>query len=241
MRIIPAIDIIGNKCVRLTRGDYSAMNVYSSDPLEMALRFEDAGCRFVHVVDLDGAKSKHIVNYGALERIACRTGLKIDFGGGVKSHEDIEVAFNCGACQVVIGSVAVTRPQLFLEWLDIYGSEKIILGADFRNGTVAINGWKDESRESLSDLLISYREEGVRTAICTDISKDGTLGGSTVETYRNIVSKTGLDIIASGGVSSLSDIESLEDTGCEGVIIGKALYENKITLKELTELCLKKG
>lgn len=241
MRIIPAIDIIDNKCVRLTRGDYSDMNVYSSDPLEMALRFEDAGCRYVHIVDLDGAKSRHIVNSGALERIASSTGLKIDFGGGIRCDKDVEAAFNSGASQVVIGSVAVTSPQLFIEWLYRYGPEKIILGADFRNGAIAINGWKDASEVSLSDLLRSYRTEGVRYAICTDISKDGTLEGPSAETYGSIISNTGINIIASGGIRKPGDIGMLEEAGCEGVIIGKALYENKITLKELSELCLKKG
>jgi len=240
MRIIPALDIIDNKCVRLTRGDYSSMSVYSSDPLDMALRFEDAGCRYIHMVDLDGAKSRHIVNLGALERVASGTGLKIDFGGGIKSREDIESAFNSGASQVVIGSVAVTMPELFLEWLERYGSEKVILGADFRNGEIAINGWKDESKVFLSDLLDVYHAKGVSHAICTDISKDGTLEGPVIETYRAIVCKTGINIIASGGIGSLSDIRRLDDAGCEGVVIGKALYENKITLKELSELCLKK-
>ena len=237
MRIIPAIDILDGKCVRLTKGDYMSVRQYSEDPLEMAMRFEDAGCRYLHVVDLDGARSKHIVNANVIEKIASGASLKIDFGGGIKSIVDIDTAFNCGASQVTIGSVAVTNPPLFIEWLEKYGSEKIILGADFRNGLVAFNGWINESTVNIYDLINSLSAKGVTYAICTDISRDGMMSGPSVDTYRKLVKDTGINIIASGGIASIADITELEKAGCEGAIIGKALYENRITLDEISLLC----
>ncbi|HNX67829.1 MAG TPA: 1-(5-phosphoribosyl)-5-[(5-phosphoribosylamino)methylideneamino]imidazole-4-carboxamide isomerase [Bacteroidales bacterium] len=237
MRIIPAIDILDGKCVRLTKGDYMSVRQYSEDPLEMAMRFEDAGCRYLHVVDLDGARSKHIVNANVIEKIASGASLKIDFGGGIKSIVDIDTAFNCGASQVTIGSVAVTNPPLFIEWLEKYGSEKIILGADFRNGLVAFNGWINESTVNIYDLINSLSAKGVTYAICTDISRDGMMSGPSVDTYRKLVKDTGINIIASGGIASIADITELEKAGCEGAIIGKVLYENRITLDEISLLC----
>jgi phosphoribosylformimino-5-aminoimidazole carboxamide ribotide isomerase len=237
MRIIPAIDILDNKCVRLTKGDYTSVIKYSDDPLEMARKFEDAGCRFLHIVDLDGARSKHIVNSKMVEKISAGTKLKIDFGGGIKSIADIETAFNCGASQVTVGSVAVTHPQLFIEWINRYGPEKIILGADFRNGMVAFNGWANESTIEISDFINRFCENGIRYTICTDISLDGMLSGPSLETYKQLVEYTGINIIASGGVTSITDLYELDKAGCDGAIIGKALYENKITLEELSQLC----
>ena len=237
MRIIPAIDILDGKCVRLTKGDYMSVRQYSEDPLEMAMRFEDAGCRYLHVVDLDGARSKHIVNAKVIEKIASGTSMKIDFGGGIKSIADIDTAINCGVAQVTVGSVAVTNPPLFIEWLEKYGPEKIILGADFRNGLVAFNGWINESTVNIYDLINSLSAKGVTYAICTDISRDGMMSGPSVDTYRKLVKDTGINIIASGGIASISDIIELEKAGCEGAIIGKALYENRITLEELSLLC----
>jgi phosphoribosylformimino-5-aminoimidazole carboxamide ribotide isomerase len=237
MRIIPAIDILDNKCVRLTKGDYSSVKKYSDDPLEVARKFEDAGCRFLHIVDLDGARSKHIVNSKIIEKISAGTNLKIDFGGGIKSIADVETAFNCGASQVTVGSVAVTKPQLFIEWLNRYGPEKIILGADFRNGMVAFNGWINESTLEISDFINRFCENGIRYTICTDIFLDGMLSGPSLETYRQLVEGTGINIIASGGITTITDLTELDRAGCDGAIIGKALYENKITLEELSQLC----
>jgi len=237
MRIIPAIDILDGKCVRLTKGDYSTVRQYSEDPLEMARRFEDAGCRYLHVVDLDGARSKHIVNAKAIEKIASVTRLRIDFGGGIKSSIDIDTAFNCGATQVTIGSVAVTNPPLFIEWLEKYGPEKIILGADFRNGLVAFNGWINVSSINIFDFITRLCTKSVIYAVCTDISRDGMMSGPSLDTYKRLVNDTGISIIASGGIAAISDITELEKAGCEGAIIGKALYENRITLEELSLLC----
>jgi phosphoribosylformimino-5-aminoimidazole carboxamide ribotide isomerase len=237
MRIIPALDIIDNKCVRLTKGDYSAISFYSDDPLYMAKKFEDCGCKYIHLVDLDGARSSHLVNIKILEQIASKTQLTIDFGGGIKTNADIHTAFECGASQVTIGSVAVTDKELFLEWLKIYGSNKIILGADFRDRQIAINGWVNESEKDVFQFLNTYYKEGVNYCICTDISCDGMLSGPSFNIYRELTNITGLNVIASGGISSLSDLIELAKTGCEGAIIGKALYENKITLHELSLLC----
>jgi phosphoribosylformimino-5-aminoimidazole carboxamide ribotide isomerase len=237
MRIIPAIDIIDGKCVRLTKGDYSAVNLYCNDPVEMAIKFEDAGCKYLHVVDLDGARAKHVINAKTLEKIACNTNLKIDFGGGIKSNTDIKTAFECGAAQVTAGSVAIADHQLFMEWIENYGPEKIILGADFRNNMIAFNGWANESDIEVFDFVKSYCEEGVKYCICTDISCDGMLSGPSHTIYNHLVRETGINIIASGGITTLSDLAELEEAGCEGAIIGKALYENRITLKELSQLC----
>jgi len=237
MRIIPAIDIINGKCVRLTKGDYSTQKIYNENPLEIAKEFEDSGIQYLHLVDLDGAKSKHIVNHKILHEIATQTKLKIDFGGGLKSNEDLKIAFENGASQITGGSVAANDPALFLEWLTIYGAEKIILGADCINRKIATHGWLESSEIEVVDFINEYKNKGVNYVICTDIAKDGMLQGTSNELYTEILSKTKIGLIASGGVSSIADLVKLKEMKCEGAIIGKAIYEKKITLKELRELC----
>ena len=237
MRIIPAIDIINGKCVRLTKGDYSTQKIYNENPLEIAREFEDNGIQYLHLVDLDGAKSKHIVNHKILHEIATQTKLKIDFGGGLKSNEDLKIAFESGASQITGGSVAANDPVLFLEWLTIYGAEKIILGADCINRKIATHGWLESSEIEVVDFINEYKKKGVNYVICTDIAKDGMLQGTSNELYTEILSKTKIALIASGGVSSMADLVKLKEMKCEGAIIGKAIYEKKITLKELRELC----
>lgn len=237
MRIIPAIDIINGKCVRLTKGDYSTQKIYNENPLEIAREFEDNGIQYLHLVDLDGAKSKHIVNHKILHEIATQTKLKIDFGGGLKSNEDLKIAFENGASQITGGSVAANDPVLFLEWLTIYGAEKIILGADCINRKIATHGWLESSEIEVVDFINEYKKKGVNYVICTDIAKDGMLQGTSNELYTEILSKTKIALIASGGVSSMADLVKLKEMKCEGAIIGKAIYEKKITLKELRELC----
>ncbi len=237
MRIIPAIDIIDGKCVRLSKGDYSTKKIYNENPLEVAKEFEANGIQFLHLVDLDGAKSKHIVNHKVLEKIAARTNLKIDFGGGLKSDEDLRIAFESGANQITGGSIAANNPTLFLSWLDRFGSKKIILGADCHNRKIAINGWLENSEIDVIDFIQDYKIKGIEQAICTDISKDGMLQGASEELYKEILLKTKIDLIASGGVSSINDLEKLKRIGCVGVIIGKAIYEGNIILKELQKLC----
>lgn len=237
MRIIPAIDIINGKCVRLTKGDYSTQKIYNENPLEIAREFEDNGIQYLHLVDLDGAKSKHIVNHKILHEIATQTKLKIDFGGGLKSNEDLKIAFENGASQITGGSVAANDPALFLEWLTIYGAEKIILGADCINRKIATHGWLESSEIEVVDFINEYKKKGVNYVICTDIVKDGMLQGTSNELYTEILSKTKIALIASGGVSSMADLVKLKEMKCEGAIIGKAIYEKKITLKELRELC----
>jgi len=237
MRIIPAIDIINGKCVRLTKGDYSTQKIYNENPVEIAREFEDNGIQYLHLVDLDGAKSKHIVNHKILHEIATQTKLKIDFGGGLKSNEDLKIAFESGASQITGGSVAANDPVLFLEWLTIYGAEKIILGADCINRKIATHGWLESSEIEVVDFINEYKKKGVNYVICTDIAKDGMLQGTSNELYTEILSKTKIALIASGGVSSMADLVKLKEMKCEGAIIGKAIYEKKITLKELRELC----
>jgi len=237
MRILPAIDIIDGKCVRLTRGNYSTKKVYNEKPLEVAKEFEDNGIQYLHLVDLDGAKSKHIVNYKILKTIASKTNLKIDFGGGLRSNNDIRIAFDCGACQISGGSIAVNNPELFLEWLSIYGSEKIILGADCNNRKISINSWLESIEIDIIDYIKDYEQKGITYVICTDIAKDGMLEGSSDKLYSGILSGTNINLIASGGVSSINDLLRLRNMGCEGAIIGKAIYEGIITLKELKQLC----
>lgn len=237
MRIIPAIDIINGKCVRLTKGDYSTQKIYNENPLEIAKEFEGSGIKYLHLVDLDGAKSKHIVNHKILHEIATQTKLKIDFGGGLKSNEDLKIAFENGASQITGGSVAANDPALFLEWLTIYGAEKIILGADCINRKIATHGWLESSEIEVVDFINEYKKKGVNYVICTDIAKDGMLQGTPNELYTEILSKTKIALIASGGVSSMADLLKLKEIKCEGAIIGKAIYEKKITLKELRELC----
>ncbi len=271
MRIIPAIDIIEGKCVRLSKGDYATKKIYNENPLEVAKNFEAHGIKYLHLVDLDGAKSSHIVNYKILEQIASKTSLKIDFGGGLKSDEDLKIAFESGADQITGGSIAVKNPATFKKWLKIYGSDKIILGADAYNEKVAISGWQEESDQELIPFIQSYQQEGVQYVICTDIAKDGMLEGPSFGLYRKILKKCDMSVraqsrtkndlsakpvlseakrlegasnsiklIASGGISTFDEIPKLAELGCEGTIIGKAIYENKISLKQLENYIIRK-
>ena len=234
IELIPAIDIIDGKCVRLTKGDYDQKTIYNEDPVSQAIEFQRLGFRRLHIVDLDGAKSKHIVNDAILKAITQATDLIVDFGGGIKSEADIEKAFVAGAHMVTIGSVAVTEPETFLGWLSKYGADRIILGADVRNGMVSINGWKEDSSEALLPFLEKYINAGVRNVLCTEISKDGTLAGPAIELYRKVMNQyPHLHLIASGGVSCNADICQLENNGIPAVVFGKAYYEGKIDIKEL--------
>jgi phosphoribosylformimino-5-aminoimidazole carboxamide ribotide isomerase len=237
MRIIVAIDILGGKCVRLTRGDYSTKKIYSENPLEVARQVEDHGLGYIHLVDLDGVRSKRIINYKVLESITEKTALKVDFGGGIRSNNDLKIAFNSGASQITCGSISVTNPGLFLEWLEKWSPEKIILGADCINRKIATEGWVESSDTDINSFIDSYRLKGVKYTICTDIEKDGMLQGPSTALYKEILEIPGLCLIASGGISSKKDIKELSEIGCEGVIIGKALYEGILNLKELMLLC----
>ena len=234
MRIIPAIDIIDGKCVRLTQGDYSTKKVYDENPVEVAKRFEGVGIEYLHLVDLDGAKAQHIVNYKVLEQINSKTNLKIDFGGGLKSDEDLHIAFNSGAKQITGGSIAVKNPKVFESWIAKYGSTKIILGADSHDGHIAVSGWQEESDQEVIPFIASYAKKGINYVICTDIAKDGMLEGPSYKLYKDILTEVpNLKLIASGGVTSIEDINKLENLGCEAAIIGKAIYEGHISLREL--------
>ena len=234
MNIIPAIDIIEGKCVRLTRGDYNRKKVYADDPVEVARMFENHGFRHLHVVDLDGAKSEHIVNIDVLRKITEATGLAVDFGGGVKSDHDVQNAFKAGASMITGGSIAVRNPEIFGQWLVRYGPEKIILGADVKGHQVAIGGWKETSQYDVSSLISFYREKSIKFVICTDIERDGVLKGPAIDLYKQLLLEfPDLNLIASGGVVSLKDIETLARVGVWGVIIGKAIYEGRIQLNDL--------
>ncbi|MBR6937132.1 MAG: 1-(5-phosphoribosyl)-5-[Prevotella sp.] len=234
IELIPAIDLIDGKCVRLTKGDYNQKKIYNENPMEIAKGFEEMGFKRLHVVDLDGARSKHIVNVDVLKAITTETNLIVDFGGGIKSEEDIEKAFANGASMVTIGSIAVTQPELFLKWLDQYGAEKLILGADVKNGMISINGWKEDSAEQLLPFLKKYIDHGVKNVLCTEISKDGTLQGPALQLYQEIMAAyPQLHLIASGGVSSNEDIIALDQAGIPAVVFGKAFYEGKINIPEL--------
>lgn len=234
MELIPAIDIIDGQCVRLTKGDYAQKTVYRNHPWEVAKEFETYGFKRLHVVDLDGAKAKHIVNSDVLQKITTETSLTVDFGGGIKTDEDIEKAFANGAQMVTVGSIAVTNPELFLSWIKKYGADRMILGADVRNGKISINGWKEDSSEDLLPFLRKYVDAGVTNVLCTEISKDGTLQGPAIDLYKRIMQEyPNLHLIASGGVSSIDDIKSLEAAGIPAVVFGKAIYEGRINLKEL--------
>lgn len=234
MKIIPAIDLIDGQCVRLTRGDYATKKVYNSDPVEVAKQFEGSGIKYLHLVDLDGAKAQHIVNYKVLEEISHETKLHIDFGGGLKTDEDLRIAFESGADQVTGGSIAVKDPPKFENWLSKYGAERIILGADCIRRKIAVHGWQEESDMEVVSFIDAYVQKGVRNVVCTDISKDGMLQGPSFELYTEILNKTPLiNLIASGGVSRYEELPKLADLGCSAVIIGKAIYEGKITLKQL--------
>ena len=234
MRIIPAIDIINGQCVRLTKGDYSTKKVYNENPLEVAKMFEDIGIEYLHVVDLDGAKAQHIINHKILESIATKTNLKVDFGGGLKSDEDLKIAFNCGANQITGGSIAVKNPSQFLNWLETYGADNIILGADCLDQKIAIQGWQVESDKEVLSFIKEFVSKGISYVICTDISKDGMLQGPSFDLYETILSTVNpVKLIASGGISTFDELPKLADLGCEGVIIGKAIYEGNISLKQL--------
>ena len=245
MRIIPAIDIIEGKCVRLTKGDYNTKKVYNENPLEVAKLFQDSGIEFLHVVDLDGAKASHIVNYKILEQIASKTNLKVDFGGGLKSNEDLKIAFDSGANQITGGSIAVKNKELFESWINTYGADKIILGADCNNEKIAVSGWQEESELEVIPFIKDYQSKGIQYVICTDIAKDGMLEGPSFDLYQKILrqchsehSEESLKLIASGGISTFDELPKLVELGCEGVIIGKAIYEDKISLKQLEEFII---
>lgn len=234
MHIIPAIDLIDGKAVRLTQGDYRQKTEYNARPLEVAQQFEDAGLTRLHLVDLDGAREKRVVNWKVLELLASKTRLHIDFGGGVQSDNDLHVAFECGAKQVTGGSVAVKQPDMFERWLSQFGPEKIILGADAKNEKIAVSGWEEGTELWVYDFVDNYVDKGVNYVISTDVAKDGLLQGPSFELYRNLQDRAPkLNIIASGGVSNMADIETLADMNLYGVIVGKAIYEGRVTLKEL--------
>ena len=234
IEIIPAIDIISGKCVRLSKGDYEQQTVYSESPVEVAKAFEGAGCKRLHLVDLDGATSNHIVNYKVLEDIASSTNLVIDFGGGIKSDEDVHIAFESGAAMITGGSIAVKSPALFESWISKFGPNKIILGADTKDNKIATNGWMDNSEHSIVPFINSYIEKGISKVISTDISKDGMLQGTSIELYTELLDQCpGIYLIASGGVASLDDLRQLEEINVPAVIAGKALYDGRITLKDL--------
>ena len=237
MKIIPAIDLIDGKCVRLTKGDYSTQKIYNENPLEVAKQFEDAGIEHLHLVDLDGAKANRIMNFAVLNEIASKTTLKIDFGGGLKSSDDLKIAFENGASQVTGGSIAIQQPQLFISWLERFGSDKIILGADCIERKIATQGWTETSSIDVLEYIQHYQKQGVERVICTDISKDGMLQGPSIELYTELLAKTKVQLIASGGVSTLLDLYNLKQLGCSGAIVGKAIYEGNITLKQLSTLC----
>lgn len=235
MELIPAIDLIDAKCVRLSQGDYAQTKVYNENPLEVAKAFEDVGIRRLHLVDLDGAKAHHIVNYKVLENIATHTSLEIDFGGGLKSDEDLRIAFECGAKMLTGGSIAVKSPELFEKWLQKYGGERIILGSDVKDEKIAINGWQDKTNIDIWSFLADYQAKGVRKTICTDIAFDGMLAGPSIALYRKMIERfPDLYLIASGGVSGMEDIHCLQEAGLPAVIFGKAIYEGRISLQELS-------
>lgn len=234
MRLIPAIDIIDGQCVRLSKGDYSTKKVYNENPLEIAKQYEAHGIEHLHLVDLDGAKASHIVNHKVLEEIATKTSLKIDFGGGLKTDDDLRIAFESGAGQITGGSIAVKKPVVFQNWLSKFGADKIILGADANNEKIAISGWLEESDKELIPFVADYMKDGVSYVICTDIAKDGMLQGPSFDLYKKMLEQLpGVKLIASGGISTFEELPKLAELGCEGTIIGKAIYENKISLKQL--------
>ena len=239
MRIIPAIDIINGKCVRLSKGDYATEIIYNENPLEVAKMFEAHGVKYLHLVDLDGAKASHIVNHKVLENIASKTNLSIDFGGGLKSDDDLRIAFESGANQITGGSIAIKNPDIFKSWLQKYGADKIILGADALDEKVAVSGWLEESDKELLPFIQSYEKVGVSYVICTDISKDGMLQGPSFDLYQKILNKTlNIKLIASGGISTYDELPRLAEMGCEGTIVGKAIYEHRISMKQIENFIL---
>ncbi len=236
MRIIPAIDIVEGKCVRLSKGDYSTKKVYNEDPLEVAQEFEGSGLQYLHLVDLDGAKAAHIINWKILEKLAIKTNLEIDFGGGIKSDEDLKVAFESGASQITGGSIATNDPVKFTSWITTYGAEKIILGADANDGKIAVSGWQEETDQEVKSFIEEYTSKGIEYVISTDIAKDGMLEGPSFKLYASILEKLpNIKLIASGGVSSIDDLIKLREQNLEGAIVGKALYEGNINLSELMD------
>jgi len=237
MRIIPAIDILGGKCVRLSKGDFSTSRIYNEDPLEAAREFEDNGMKFLHLVDLDGAKNKAVVNHRILEKIAAGTRLVIDFGGGIRTNNDLRIVFESGASQVTAGSIALSTPSLVEEWIDIYGSERIILGADSKDGKIVYEGWAKGSEENCVEWIADFYKRGIRYAIATDVDKDGMLKGPATDLYKTILSGIKINLIASGGITTVDDVIEMAGIGCEGAIIGKAIYEGNIKLRELRDLC----
>jgi len=240
--IIPAIDLIDAKCVRLSQGDYNQKTVYNENPLEVARMFEDAGIKRLHLVDLDGAKAKHIVNYKVLETIATKTNLVIDFGGGLKSDDDLRIAFESGATMVTGGSIAVKDRETFLHWIETYGAEKIILGADAKDKMIAVSGWQEVSELPILDFIESYTSRGIQKVISTDIARDGMLTGPSIDLYKEIMAKfPTLELIASGGIATMKDIYELDEMGVPGVITGKAIYENHISLKEIEDFQKRKS
>jgi len=240
IEIIPAIDLIDGKCVRLSQGDYSQKTVYNENPLEVAKMFADAGIRRLHLVDLDGAKAQHIINHKVLERITIGTDLVVDFGGGLKTDNDLRIAFECGASMITGGSIAVKNPDVFFSWISTFGGEKIILGADVKNEKIAVGGWIETTELELIPFIKNYLEKGISKVICTDISKDGMLQGPAIELYKKMLAaQPEMYLIASGGVSSIRDIELLHEAAVPAVITGKAIYEGRIKLEDLTRLIIK--
>jgi phosphoribosylformimino-5-aminoimidazole carboxamide ribotide isomerase len=238
MRIIPAIDIIDGKCVRLTQGDYGKKKIYNENPLEVALEFAAHGIQYLHLVDLDGAREGKVVNWKVLEKLASKTDLKIDFGGGLKTDQDLQIAFDCGAKQITAGSIAVKDPELVTQWLDAFGSEKIILGADVKQGKIAVSGWTETSDAEAEAFIGDYLQKGIKYVVCTDISKDGMMEGPAFEYYAELCHTfADMNLVASGGIRHIEDLEKLIGIGLEGAIIGKAIYEGAIALKDLKKLC----
>lgn len=239
MQIIPAIDIIEGKCVRLTRGDYNQKKIYNERPLEVARQFEDAGLQRLHLVDLDGAKAGAVTNWKVLETLASKTGLAIDFGGGIKTEKDVQIVFECGSRYATVGSMAVKEKDTFVSWLKKWGTDQFLLGADVRHEKLTISGWTESTEIWIYDFIQEYMEQGVQQIFCTDVAKDGALEGPGIELYKSILEKfPTLHFIASGGVSNMDDIYRLRDIGCSGIIIGKAIYEGRISLEELKKLAV---
>lgn len=237
MRIIPAIDIMNGQCVRLSKGDFNTRKTYNEDPLDQAKAFEDAGIQYLHLVDLDGAKAGTIINQDVLYRIANHTKLTIDFGGGIRTSADVQTAFDNGASQVTGGSVAVKTPDILTDWLERWGPDKIILGADCRNRKISASGWLEDSAVDVLAFIQAFETKGIKFVVCTDISRDGMLEGPATELYKELIQSTNIKLIASGGVSCLQDLHELDAAGCDAAIIGKAIYEGRITLEELKTLC----
>ena len=233
MKIIPAIDIIDGKCVRLSKGDYDTKKIYNEKPVEVAKEFEDFGIQYLHLVDLDGAKAKKIINQKVIENIAKNTNLIVDFGGGIRSEEDLQNAFDSGAKKVTLGSIAVVNPELCLAWLEKFGAEKLILGADCLDRKIKTSGWLENSETDVVDFIKEYQKKGFKEVVCTDISKDGMLQGPSTALYQEIIENSTIELIASGGISNIEDVQKMKEIGCAGTIIGKAIYEGRISLEDL--------